>query len=145
MRSEWVPGEWAGQMDRNFTERFAADETRAAPDTRLAPMNGKTSGAWRDGLLLFAFNLIIFWKLILTGEYTILWSGDNALQAYPWYQFLATSLHQHSFPFWNTYSEAGRLFIGEPTTGAFYPFNLLLALLPLNARGMAPAWGLEYS
>jgi hypothetical protein len=47
------------------------------------------------------------------------------------------------FPFWNPYSEAGRLFIGEPTTGAFYPFNWLLAVLPLR-QGMAPAWGLEY-
>jgi hypothetical protein len=88
--------------------------------------------------------LVIFWKLVLTGEYSILWSGDNALQAYAWYQFLVTSLHQHSFPFWNPYSEAGRLFIGEPTSGAFYPFNLLLAILPQNARGLAPAWGLEY-
>jgi hypothetical protein len=95
-------------------------------------------------MLLFGITLVNFWKLILTGEYSILWSSDNALEAYPWYQFLLSSLHHHSFPFWNPYSEAGRLFIGEPTAGAFYPFNLLLVLLPLNSRGLAPAWGLEY-
>jgi hypothetical protein len=102
------------------------------------------SAGSQDVLLLFGVALVNFWKIILTGEYSILWSGDNALQAYPWYQFLVNTLHQHSFPFWNPYSEAGRLFIGEPTTGAFYPFNLVLALLPLNSRGLAPAWGLEY-
>jgi hypothetical protein len=104
----------------------------------------RLSERYCDALLLFGVALVNFWKLILTGEYSILWSGDNALQAYPWYQFLLNSLHQHSFPFWNPYSEAGRLFIGEPTSGAFYPPNLLLALLPLNSRGLAPAWGLEY-
>ena len=98
----------------------------------------------QDITLLFAFTLLVFWKLILTGQYTILWAGDTAIESYPWYQFLSWSLHHHSFPFWNPYSEAGRLFIGEPSTGAFYPLNLLISLLPLNSRGLLPAWAIEY-
>lgn len=131
-------------MDRSSSENLVVAEGTETHDKNSARLGRKASGLWQDTGLLFGFSLVIFWKLILTGEYTILWSGDNALQAYPWYEFLITSLHRHSFPFWNPYSEAGRLFIGEPTTGAFYPLNLLLAVLPLNSRGMAPAWGLEY-
>lgn len=130
-------------MDTSLSQNLTV-ETKVH-DGNSSPVGRRSSGLWQDTFLLFGFNLVIFWKLFVTGEYSILWSGDNALQAYPWYEFLVTSLHQHSFPFWNPYSEAGRLFIGEPTTGAFYPFNLLLALLPLNSRGLAPAWGLEYS
>ena len=108
----------------------------------MAPAKG-----WSDlhyMLLFLIIILVVFWKIVLTGEYTILWSGDNSREAYAWMQYLARSIHVHALPFWNPYSEAGRLFIGEPTTGVFYPLNLLFALFPLRANGLQPGWVLEY-
>jgi hypothetical protein len=87
---------------------------------------------------------VIFWKIILTGEYSILTYPDSSFQSYPWSQYIAVALHQHQFPFWDPYCEAGRPFIGEPSTGVFYPFNLLLGLFPLNSKGLLPVAIIEY-
>ena len=87
------------------------------------------------GTLLFIFSIAIFWKLLLTHEYSILTYPDSAHQTYPWSQFIARTIHQGSFPFWDNYSDAGRSFIGEAQTGAFYPINLLMGSFKLNSKG----------
>ena len=85
--------------------------------------------------LLFIFSVAIFWKLLFTHEYSILTYPDSAHQTYPWSQFIAQTIHQGSFPFWDNYSDAGRSFIGEVQTGAFYPMNLLMGSFKLNSKG----------
>ncbi|MCI0628414.1 MAG: YfhO family protein [Acidobacteria bacterium] len=94
-------------------------------------------------VLLFLFTVTIFWKLIFSNEYSMLTYPDSSFQTYPWSQYLAGVLHQCSFPFWDMYADAGRSFIGETQTGAFYPLNLLMGALPLNAKGLVPVSVIE--
>ena len=94
--------------------------------------------AWMYIGSLFLFGVLVFWKVILIDEYSLLTYQDAASQTYPWTQYIAQMLHQGSFPFWDIYSDAGRSFGGEMQTGIFYPFNLILGLIPLNSRGLIP-------
>ena len=89
-------------------------------------------------LCLLCFAGIVFWKIILTREYTILSYPDSSVQSYPWFQYIAVTLHRGNFPLWDPFTFGGRSFIGEVQTGAFYPLNILMGLLPLNARGLLP-------
>ena len=88
--------------------------------------------------LLFLFTVTVFWKLIFSSEYSLLVYLDSSFQTYPWSQYLSHVLHQWSFPFWDMYADAGRSFIGETQTGAFYPPNVLMGMLPRNAKGLLP-------
>ena len=109
-------------------------------------MAGHTEGnSWKYGLLLFFFGIVVFWKVIFTAEYSMLTHEDSGQQTYPWAQYVAQSLHNGSFPFWDVYSDAGRPFGGEMQSGIFYPFNLLLGLVPLNAKGQIPVSVIEGS
>ena len=68
---------------------------------------------------------------------------DSAKQTYPWTQYIAQTLHNGSFPFWDVYTDAGRPFGGEMQSGIFYPFHFLLGLVPLNAKGLIPVSVIE--
>jgi hypothetical protein len=94
-------------------------------------------------LYLLFFAAVIFWKIILTKEYTILSYPDSSWQSYPWFQYIAQNLHRGSFPFWDPFTFGGRSFVGEAQTGAFYPLNVGMGLLPLNARGLLPVSVIE--
>lgn len=98
---------------------------------------------WKYSLLLFFFGIVIFWRVVFTGEYSLLTHSDSAQQTYPWTQYIATTLHEGSFPFWDICTDAGRPFGGEMQSGIFYPFNLLLGLVPLNAKGLIPVSVIE--
>jgi len=116
------------------------------PAHRLAPLPEQRAShplaslfvRYRYPALLFLFTIAVFWKLIFSKEYTLLVYPDSSFQTYPWAQYLSEALHRSSFPFWDMYTDAGRSFIGEMQTGAFYPPNLLMGLLPRNARGLVP-------
>lgn len=86
--------------------------------------------------LLLLFVVIVFWKVALTRQYTLMAWSDSAGQTYPWSQFIATTLHRHSFPFWDPFTDGGRPFLGEAQTGVYYPLNLVMAALPLNRDGL---------
>ena len=96
------------------------------------------SSIFKYPALLFLFTVTVFWKLILSSEYSLLVYTDSSFQTYPWSQYLSEVLHQWSFPFWDMYADAGRSFIGETQTGAFYPPNVLMGLFPRNAKGLLP-------
>ena len=98
---------------------------------------------WKYGLFLFLFGIVVFWKVIFTTEYSMLTHKDSGQQTYPWVQYIAQALHEGSFPFWDVYTDAGRPFGGEMQSGIFYPFNLLLGLVPLNAKGLIPVSVIE--
>jgi membrane protein YfhO len=101
------------------------------------PLTGALS-RYRYPALLFLFTITVFWKLIFSGEYSMLVYTDSSFQTYPWSQYLSGVLHQWSFPFWDMYADGGRSFIGETQTGAFYPVNLLMGMFPRNVRGLLP-------
>jgi hypothetical protein len=93
--------------------------------------------------LLFLFTVTVFWKAIFSGEYSLLVFIDSSFQTYPWSQYVSEVLHQWSFPFWDIYADAGRSFIGETQTGAFYPLSVLMGLFPRNAKGLLPVSVIE--
>jgi hypothetical protein len=112
--------------------------------SKFPSVNERRESRSKYPILLFLFALIVFWKLILTGEYSMLTYTDSAFQTYPWAQHIASVLHRGSFPFWDPYSQAGRFFVGETQTGVFYPLNLLMGLFPLNQKGGLPVAVIEY-
>jgi len=113
---------------------------RAAMSLESKPSGGLTGvlSRCKYPTLLFLFTVAVFWKLIFSSEYSLLVYTDSSFQTYPWSQYLSEVLHQGSFPFWDMYADGGRSFIGETQTGAFYPLNVLMGLLPRNAKGLVP-------
>jgi hypothetical protein len=103
----------------------------------------------RDGrtlvclVLLFSCTIAFFWKIILTNQYTLFAMQDNALQFYPWSQYISLAIKGGSFPLWDPYTFGGHTFIGEMQQGVFYPLNLLMALWPGNTRGLLPVSVIE--
>ncbi len=119
------------------------ESTCPTPSDSATPLEATSRSRWRYPALLFLFGIVVFWKLIFNSEYSILTYPDSSFQTYPWSQYLSEMLHRGSFPFWDVYSDFGRSFIGETQTGAFYPLNLLMAMLPRNARGLLPVSVIE--
>lgn len=94
------------------------------------------SGTRRWFLLLTAVVALFFWKILFTGQFSMLltWEGTN--QTYAWYSYAARSIQQGIFPVWNPYSQSGHTFVGESQTGLFYPLKALLYLSPLDHSGL---------
>ncbi len=82
--------------------------------------------------ILFLLTVGIFWKLVLTNQYTWLANADFMNQVLPWYQFQAGEWHQGKFPLWDPYHWGGQSLIGQGQPGAAYPLNWILFLLPLR-------------
>ncbi len=79
----------------------------------------------------------LYWRLILSGEYTWLDSPDLAHQEAPRFQFEATRWHQGAFPLWDPHQWCGQPFLGQ-VVGAANPVNLPFILLPLDENGKVP-------
>ncbi len=86
-------------------------------------------------LLIALVASIFYWRPVWSSEYTILSGFENANQAYAWYDFVANSIKHGIAPTWDPYTYAGRDFPGEMQTGALYPLNLVMAVLPFNGSG----------
>ena len=82
--------------------------------------------------LLALIFLCLFWKLTFTKQYSWLESVDFANQVLPWYQFQATAWHSGHFPLWDPHEWGGQTVIGQVITGAAYPLDWILFLLPLK-------------
>jgi hypothetical protein len=82
--------------------------------------------------ILFVITIGIFWKLVLTRQYTWLDQPDFVNQVLPWFQFQAREWHAGHFPLWDPYHWGGQSLIGQAQPGAAYPLNWLLFLLPLR-------------
>jgi hypothetical protein len=87
-------------------------------------------------LWLLLIMILFYWKILLTGQFSLLTESEGVNQAYSWYHFWIGSLRQGVLPLWDPYMFAGRSFAGEMQTAAFYPLNLLLALVPFNRDGV---------
>jgi membrane protein YfhO len=94
-----------------------------------------TSRTLRWFLLLTLLVAAFFWKILFTGQYSMLlgWEGTN--QAWSWYNYSARAVQQGILPAWDPYTESGRNFIGETQTGVFYPLKLLLYYAPFDRGG----------
>jgi hypothetical protein len=83
-------------------------------------------------LWLLLIMILFYWKILLTRQFSLLTESEGVNQAYSWYHFWIASLRQGTLPLWDPYTFAGRSFVGEMQTAAFYPLNFLLALVPFH-------------
>ena len=80
----------------------------------------------RSILWLLLIMILFYWKILLTRQFSLLTESEGVNQAYSWYHFWIASLRQGVLPLWDPYMSAGRSFVGEMQTAAFYPLNFLL-------------------
>jgi hypothetical protein len=83
-------------------------------------------------LVLFALTVGVFWKLVLTKQYTWLDSPDNAFQVAPWLQAQAAAFHRGEWLLWDPLLIGGQSLIGQMQPGAAAPLNWLLFAWPMH-------------
>jgi len=75
----------------------------------------------------------VFWKLVLTEQYTFLDGPDFAYQVAPWLEVQAYAWHHGNFPLlWDPYVAGGQSLIGQAQPASAFPLNWLLFVLPLD-------------
>jgi len=98
----------------------------------------KATIRWSSFLLLAT--VVFYWRILLTRQFSLLTESEGVAQAYAWLTFWVSSIRHGVLPLWDPYTLAGHSFVGEMQTAAFYPLHLLLALFPLNHKGvLSPA------
>ncbi len=80
---------------------------------------------------------LTFWKVLFHREFTLLAGQDTAAAYYPWFDVAAYWLKRGVFMLWDPYVYSGKLFMGEPQPGLFYPLNWLFMLLPAGNGGIS--------
>ncbi|MGN7353648.1 YfhO family protein [Paenibacillus amylolyticus] len=87
---------------------------------------------WFNVSLFFVFfclPFLIYWDLFTANKSLV--SGDG-IQYFSLKSLISSSLAQGEFPFWNKYLANGIPYASDFTNHAFYPFSILLSLLPLK-------------
>ncbi len=79
--------------------------------------------------------LLFYWKIVFTGQFSLLTSEEAANQGYSWYNFAASTVQKGMLPLWDPYVAAGRSFVGGMETGLFYPLKWLLYVWPMGPSG----------
>jgi hypothetical protein len=87
-------------------------------------------------LLFLPVTVLFYWKILLTRQFSLLTGSEAVNQGYSWLQFALTSIRRGNLPMWDPYTLGGHSFSGEMQPGAFYPFHLLLALVPFNSASV---------
>ncbi|MGA2154654.1 MAG: YfhO family protein [Bryobacteraceae bacterium] len=83
-------------------------------------------------LLTVAGVVTVFWKLVLTKQYTFLGTPDLANQVMPWLGAQVHAIRHWSILLWSPYEWFGQSLIGQVQPGVTSPFTFLLALAPLH-------------
>ncbi len=86
----------------------------------------------RIPVLLLAITVAFCWKVVLSGQYTLLNAPDIANQVMPWLQEQAVQWHSGHFPVWDTHLWAGGPLVGEVQPGTLNPLNWILFSMPLK-------------
>src|SRR5690348_4681942 len=90
---------------------------------------------WKWIALLCLIIAASFWKLLFTGQYSIILSWEGTNQAYSWYSYATRTIQKGILPAWDPYTFSGHSYIGETQTGLFYPLKALLYLAPVRPDG----------
>jgi hypothetical protein len=85
--------------------------------------------------LFLCLALVFYWRILWTNEFSFLTQSEVVRQAYSWWHFISASLKAGQWPLWDPLTSGGHSFIGEMQTGAFYPLNFLMVLIPFNKNG----------
>ena len=92
------------------------------------------TAAW---LCLFVPVICLFyWKILLTGQFSLLTTSESVNQTYSWLRFWVSSVRHGIVPLWDPYTFGGHSFVGEMQTAAFYPLHILLAIVPFDHNYM---------
>jgi hypothetical protein len=86
--------------------------------------------------LLAAITVLFRWKTLLTTQFSMLTLEETVDQGYSWLAFSIHCIRRAKLPAWDPYTYAGHSFIGEMQTSGLSPFNLLLAVFPLDRNGL---------
>ncbi len=79
--------------------------------------------------LLAAVMAAMFWRILFTSQ--MLFYRDVFNYTYPYAQFIHQMLRHGQLPYWNPYLDYGEALLANPNFLFFYPFTLVIALLPL--------------
>ncbi len=82
---------------------------------------------WPSTCLFFA--LLFFHKIIFSRASTFLSFPDNSVQSFAWLTKLTSAWRNGELPLWDFTVFSGTSFVGELQTAAFYPLNIIFALL----------------
>jgi len=96
------------------------------------PLNRPDLSRWAAAVLLVAIVVGVYWKLVLTDQFTWLGGQDNVNQVLPWLQFQAREWQAGRIALWDPNHYGGQSLIGQAQPGAAYPLNWLLFLMPLR-------------
>ena len=88
--------------------------------------------ALRWPVLMLLGVVTVFFKLVLTRQFTFLEAGDGAYQVLPWLQLQVSAIRQGSVVLWDPYEWFGQSLIGQLQPAIASPFTFLLALAPLH-------------
>ena len=91
-------------------------------------------------LAVVAGVVAVFWKLVLTKQYTFLDSPDLANQVMPWLGAQVYAIRHGSVLLWTPYEWFGQSLIGQVQPGVASPFTFLLALAPLHNGQIQVFW-----
>jgi len=94
-------------------------------------------------VILIAFAFMMFSDGIANGTRSFFTAPDNRDQYYPWYDKIASSIHQGHLPLWNPNALAGYEFAGDFLAGIFYPPLLAVEFIFGNVNGIDPR-AIEY-
>jgi hypothetical protein len=83
-------------------------------------------------LFLFLLTIAVYWKILLTDQYTWLSGADIVTQVLPWLQYQASEVQAGRLPLWSPFEWAGQPIPGQGQPGTFAPLNWLLFLAPLK-------------
>ncbi|HYK91981.1 MAG TPA: hypothetical protein VE398_24655, partial [Acidobacteriota bacterium] len=88
-------------------------------------------------VLVFALiALLAFWKVLFHRDFTLVVGDDTTESYFAWFNVAAYWLKKGVFLFWDPYVYSGKLNMGEPQPGMYYPVNWLFMLLPTRGGGM---------
>jgi len=74
--------------------------------------------------------LAMFWKVIFTPS--MLWFRDVSNFTYPCARFIHEICRKGELPYWNPYLNCGQPLLENPNQLFFYPYTLLMILLPID-------------
>ncbi len=97
-----------------------------------APVRPNETRAGLGFAVLLLLGICLYWKLILTDQYTWLDGVDLAHQVLPWLQYQAGEWHAGRFPLWAPFEWGGQPLAGQAQPSVLYPPNWLLYLAPLK-------------
>ncbi|MGC4053958.1 MAG: hypothetical protein QM757_33140 [Paludibaculum sp.] len=76
--------------------------------------------------------ILVYWKLVLSSQYTFADSPDMVNQVLPWMAVQAREWQSGHVPLWDPYHWAGQSLIGQSQPGVLHPVTILAALAPLR-------------